>query len=205
MNMSVHLFGKIYSVNIMQFTPLIPLQIRPLYPQFSTLQEKLTKIRMYDDVPDEVPEQIGPDLSLYVEEYKVAIDKLIEIQNELEYKKSEIQDFKKLANGIDNKNIHTEKLLNIIDDFCQDANLDEIQTKYKEARREVAKYRHLFSVCKSSELLNRYVCYVCVESTVDVCMVPCGHVLCNKCSTSIRSNCPFCRSTIQSKLKMYLE
>lgn len=189
----------------MQFTPLVPIQIRPLYPQFSTLQEKLMKIRMYDDVPDDVPEQIGPDLKEHIDEYKIAIDKLLEIQNELEDRKKEIQDFKKLALGIDSKNIYTEKLLNIIDDFCQDANLDELKTKYKEARTEVAKYRSLFSICKSSELLNRYVCYVCVESTVDICMVPCGHVLCNKCAGTIRSSCPFCRGSIHSKLKMYLD
>jgi hypothetical protein len=163
------------------------------------------KIRLYDDTPDDIPQQIGPDLSGSVESYKVAIDKLLEIQNELEDRKREIQDFKKLALAIDSKNIHTEKLLNIIDDFCQDANLDELQARYKEARTEVAKYRSLFSVCKSVELLNRYVCYVCVESTVDVCMVPCGHVLCNKCATTIRGNCPFCRTSIQSKLKMYID
>jgi hypothetical protein len=189
----------------MQFSPLIPVQHRPLYPQFSTLQEKLMKIRMYDEVYDEIPEQISPDLSSYVNEYRVQIDKLLEIQNELEDKNREVQDFKKLAIGIDTKNIHTQKLLDIINDFCQDANLDELQAKYKEARREVAKYRDFFSVCKSSELLNRYVCYVCVERTIDVCMVPCGHVLCTQCAASIRSNCPFCRSAFQSKLKMYLE
>ena len=189
----------------MQYTPLVPIQIRPLYPQFSTLQEKLMKIRMYDDAPDELPEQIGEEVAKYIEPYKQAVDNLLEIQCELERKKAEIHDFKKLALTIETKNVHTQKLLNIIDDFCQDANLDQLQTRYREARQEVGKYRSMFSVCKTVDLLNRYVCYVCVENTVDVCMVPCGHVLCNKCSGSIRTSCPFCRGPIQSKVKMYLE
>jgi len=178
---------------------------RVLFPQVSTLQEKLMKIHLYDDDHESVTETIPNDMSQHIEEYTKAVDKLIELQNLFAEKTQEIKDIKLLATTIESKTVYTEKLTNIIDDFCQDANLDQLQADYKEARKEVSKYRNICSLSKSADLINRYICFVCVENPVDHCLDPCGHVMCSRCSSKIKTNCPFCRSTFRSKIKMYLD
>ena len=45
------------------------------------------------------------------------------------------------------------------------------------------------------------VCKICVENDKDVCMEPCGHLICHQCLQSWlesgRSDCPFCREDIK--------
>jgi Zinc finger, C3HC4 type (RING finger) len=184
---------------------LTPQAVTVLFPKVSTLQEKLMKIHMYDDDSLEPIEEVPSDLANHTESYRLAIDKLIDLQNQFKKKSLEIRDIKKLAQEIESKTPYTEKLVKIIDDFCQDANLDQLQEDYKEARREVSKYRSLFSLCKTYDVLNRYMCFVCVENPVDHCLVPCGHVICSKCADKITGSCPFCRANFQKKLKLYLD
>ncbi|XP_072965979.1 uncharacterized protein [Typha angustifolia] len=44
-------------------------------------------------------------------------------------------------------------------------------------------------------------CRVCLSAEVDITIVPCGHVLCHRCSTSI-SRCPFCRTNVTEEMKI---
>lgn len=45
-------------------------------------------------------------------------------------------------------------------------------------------------------------CRICLSSEVDTAMVPCGHVLCSRCSASVQ-RCPFCRAYVTQKMKIY--
>ncbi|KAJ3689238.1 hypothetical protein LUZ61_018402 [Rhynchospora tenuis] len=45
-------------------------------------------------------------------------------------------------------------------------------------------------------------CRICLNSEVDTAMVPCGHVLCSQCSSSVR-RCPFCRAHVSQKMKIF--
>lgn len=51
-------------------------------------------------------------------------------------------------------------------------------------------------------------CSICFEKEITHCLVPCGHTFCEACiSKSIPSNigtCMSCRTTIQSKIKLFL-
>ncbi|KAI4370762.1 hypothetical protein MLD38_019073 [Melastoma candidum] len=47
-----------------------------------------------------------------------------------------------------------------------------------------------------------WVCRVCLSLEVEVAMVPCGHVLCPRCSTAV-SRCPFCRVQVKKLLRIY--
>lgn len=38
-------------------------------------------------------------------------------------------------------------------------------------------------------------CQICVDKTIQVCLVPCGHMMCQVCSTTVRS-CPYCSKKI---------
>ncbi|KAM3391279.1 hypothetical protein ACQJBY_012755 [Aegilops geniculata] len=45
-------------------------------------------------------------------------------------------------------------------------------------------------------------CRVCLNSEVNMTIVPCGHVLCNRCSSSV-SRCPFCRTQVSRMMKIF--
>ena len=45
-------------------------------------------------------------------------------------------------------------------------------------------------------------CRVCLTNEVDVAIVPCGHVLCRRCSSAV-SRCPFCRLQVSKAMKIF--
>ncbi|KAM0945268.1 putative transcription factor C2H2 family [Dioscorea sansibarensis] len=47
-----------------------------------------------------------------------------------------------------------------------------------------------------------WVCRVCLNNEVNVTIVPCGHVLCQRCSAAV-SRCPFCRAQVSKIMKIF--
>ena len=52
-------------------------------------------------------------------------------------------------------------------------------------------------------------CQVCMARAKDTALVPCGHVLCADCVTRaneerIVEECPVCRETVQSTMRVYI-
>lgn len=47
-----------------------------------------------------------------------------------------------------------------------------------------------------------WTCRVCLSSEVDTMVVPCGHVLCHRCSSAV-AKCPFCRRSVTKALRIY--
>lgn len=52
---------------------------------------------------------------------------------------------------------------------------------------------------------NKHQCQICVSDEVSHAMVPCGHVICATCASSLRGNkCPFCRRNIEQKVRVLI-
>lgn len=47
-----------------------------------------------------------------------------------------------------------------------------------------------------------WTCRVCLSGEVDTTVVPCGHVLCNRCAAAV-TRCPFCRNAVVKALRLY--
>ncbi|KAK7349013.1 hypothetical protein VNO80_23837 [Phaseolus coccineus] len=47
-----------------------------------------------------------------------------------------------------------------------------------------------------------WICRVCLSSEVDITIVPCGHVLCRRCSSAV-SRCPFCRLQVTKAIRLF--
>ncbi|CAI8605288.1 unnamed protein product [Vicia faba] len=47
-----------------------------------------------------------------------------------------------------------------------------------------------------------WTCRVCLSYEVDITLVPCGHVLCRKCSSAV-SKCPFCRLQVTRAIRIF--
>ncbi|KAL3643316.1 hypothetical protein CASFOL_014131 [Castilleja foliolosa] len=45
-------------------------------------------------------------------------------------------------------------------------------------------------------------CRVCLTNEVDVTLIPCGHVLCQRCSSAV-SRCPFCRKQVSKTIRVF--
>ncbi len=46
-------------------------------------------------------------------------------------------------------------------------------------------------------------CGICQEAEVDHVLVPCGHTICGSCVDKINDVCPWCRKSMQHKIKMF--
>ncbi|KAI3696119.1 hypothetical protein L1987_79128 [Smallanthus sonchifolius] len=47
-----------------------------------------------------------------------------------------------------------------------------------------------------------WLCRICLTNEIDITIVPCGHVLCRRCSSAV-SRCPFCRLQVSKTIKIY--
>lgn len=47
-----------------------------------------------------------------------------------------------------------------------------------------------------------WICRVCLSNEVDMTIIPCGHVLCRKCSSAV-SRCPFCRLQVSKTMRIF--
>ncbi|THF94367.1 hypothetical protein TEA_016544 [Camellia sinensis var. sinensis] len=47
-----------------------------------------------------------------------------------------------------------------------------------------------------------WICRVCLTNEVDNTIVPCGHVLCRRCSSAV-SRCPFCRLQVTKTMRIF--
>ncbi|CAN6481782.1 unnamed protein product [Victoria cruziana] len=45
-------------------------------------------------------------------------------------------------------------------------------------------------------------CRICLNNEVDMMIIPCGHVLCHRCSSAV-SRCPFCRLQVSRTHRIY--
>ncbi|XAR63997.1 hypothetical protein NMG60_11024175 [Bertholletia excelsa] len=47
-----------------------------------------------------------------------------------------------------------------------------------------------------------WLCRVCLTNEVDNTLIPCGHVLCRRCSSAV-SRCPFCRLQVSKTMRIF--
>jgi hypothetical protein len=65
------------------------------------------------------------------------------------------------------------------------------------------------AVLRKPRVANRYLCFVCLENSVDTFLDPCGHVLCASCTlkSSMVTHpflCPGCRTIVSEPKKMFM-
>jgi sacsin len=85
-----------------------------------------------------------------------------------------------------------------------------LRTKLKEAESKITELHTLEEQHKRDLENNSHsaTCPICKENEVSVCLVPCGHVLCEECTSSWAQRlatvkCPFCRREVVQIVKMF--
>ena len=92
-------------------------------------------------------------------------------------------------------NVNVENNIIYYDDF-----LEKLEKIVKE--EETIKSININEIAGNSDLKSsrNNICPICIDSTVDTHMLPCGHSICRNCffqCLSVNKSCPFCRAKIQ--------
>lgn len=105
-----------------------------------------------------------------------------------------------------NKDIkYVQMLSQLVEQFDEDEGITEQAAILKEKTTEMLSLRNVFSLCTDADIMSKYMCFVCLERPVDTFIDPCGHVVCQQCSSrSTLHVCPFCRGSIRQFRTMYL-
>ncbi len=72
------------------------------------------------------------------------------------------------------------------------------------AYRRFAVLRELFLMVRMVDTHDREpTCSICLTEKVGYCLTPCGHTFCGPCVRRQGSSCPYCRSHIKERVKLY--
>lgn len=92
----------------------------------------------------------------------------------------------------------------LIEQFDKDEGITELAAELKEKTEKLLGLKKVFELCTEADVASRYICFLCLDRTIDTFIDPCGHVICDHCSQRSLTLCPFCRTRIHTTRKMYL-
>lgn len=153
------------------------------------------------------------DLEKY-ETYKTDIEKLakaIDDVNEL-YEETVIKsnaffsfDVPKVEKKTFEKD-QVEEVVNAVNDVITDR-----ISKIALLNQNIVEYKKLINECISKEdvetvqaISNELLCAVCLTNKINVCITPCGHTFCDKCTDHMKSSCYMCKGNVSNKVKLFL-
>jgi len=95
-------------------------------------------------------------------------------------------------------------LLEKIDEYYSDLNIESIKKDYDLAVIEFEKIKNVF--LKLNSIMPSTMCQICLENQVDYYIDPCGHTICSKCKSSCEksTNCHYCRNKRNKYCRLYL-
>ncbi len=156
-----------------------------------------------DTLPDDLREPLKVVQNLKMM-YVNAVDQLLRVNKEHEEKRAKVDKLTVIINTLEEDAIrYKDSLHALIDQFREDECIDKLKEEYDET---VKRFRHLRRVINfvSSDDMNRFMCFTCLDRTIETALVPCGHVGCSLCTSRFITTCPYCRSDITQVLKLYL-
>lgn len=175
------------------------------------IHTKLLMLRNIDVPTLYDPESLPPDLreiqnviqnfkTMYVD----TVNQLLRVNKEHTEKRAKIDKMTDIINTLETDAVrYKDSLQTVIDQFNEDECIDKLKDEYDET---VKRFRHLRHVINfvSSDDMNRYVCFTCLDRSIDSVIVPCGHVGCSICTSRFTTTCPYCRTDVSQILKLYL-
>jgi Zinc finger, C3HC4 type (RING finger) len=92
---------------------------------------------------------------------------------------------------------------------------DTINAVDKELKAETAKlhslndlictYRTMVSSLEpNKKILNKYICTVCYDKEISICLSPCGHTFCSVCIKNLKQSCFLCNQAVNHKTQIFL-
>lgn len=154
-------------------------------------------------LPDDLreTEKVIKDLKgMYVD----TVDRLLRVTKQHNEKRTKIDRLTEILNVMDMDAVrYKDSLKEVIDQFSEDERLTELKEEYENTVKRFRELRHIINFVASDDM-NRYICFTCLDRSIDSVMVPCGHVGCSICTSKFTSTCPYCRTDVSQILKLYL-
>ena len=124
----------------------------------------------------------------------------------LHSKKEKASHILSIIDKFGNKDVkYVEMLTQLVEQFDKDEGISAMAEELKEKTTKMLSMRNVFSLCKDADVMSAYMCFLCLERPVNMFIDPCGHVICEQCSTrSALHVCPFCRGSVRQYRKMFL-
>lgn len=111
-----------------------------------------------------------------------------EITNYIQY----VKDFKEK-----HIKIH-EDIINVLD-----SNIEYLLKRKKYIEINLKEFNNFMKMVNETNDLRTHLCSICYENEVNMCLIPCGHTLCENCSLKLSYNCHSCRRNIEDRIKLY--
>lgn len=160
---------------------------------------------MYD--PDTLPEDLRP-VEASIKELKAmyveTVSRLLQVNKEHNEKRTKIDKLSEILSVMDmDAARYKDSLQLVIDQFTEDERLVELKKEYEETVERFRALRHVINFVSSDDM-NRFMCFTCLDRSIDSVMVPCGHVGCSLCTSRFTTTCPYCRTDVSQILRLYL-
>lgn len=142
-------------------------------------------------------------LASYKKQYVQNLNEQKKLTAELNEKMKEISHLEIMIETLNTPGLK-ERLETILDDYQTDEGFEELKRKVGEVAGRVEAMKKVLSET-NAERYDKFTCFVCMERLVDLCMNPCGHVMCERCwaNTRDKTACPGCRQHIISACKIF--
>lgn len=169
----------------------------------------VSKIALLRNTPLPVVENPPEDpalehLQAAKQRYIACIDAILETSKLIDTKQSDLDTLnellKKLGPAVGK---YKESLTTVLDDFEANEGLEDARTKLAQLTAEYASLSKVFELVEEP---SRFLCFTCLDRSIEHVFIPCGHAVCTTCSIRMDRtvNCPFCRSTIMNRQKIFL-
>jgi len=157
--------------------------------------------------PETLPEdlrKIQESIKQLKEMYTDTVTRLLRVNKEHDQKRKKIDRLSEILNVMDTDAArYKDSLQDVIDQFTEDERVVELKKEYEDTVERFRALRHVINFVSSDDM-NRFMCFTCLDRSIDSVLVPCGHVGCSLCTSKFVTTCPYCRSDVSQILRLYL-
>jgi hypothetical protein len=141
----------------------------------------------------------------FQQEYARTCKEASDVNYDVKHKINELSNLKNMASIFTDGSDLKARVSDMIQQFEIDTDIPGLTSRLAELRGSSAAQRSVLDGT-NVEALVKFQCFVCLDRYVDLCLDPCGHVLCVTCWNRLPSNdrrCPGCRSAPQKAIKIF--
>lgn len=168
---------------------------------------------MNQDPREEVPEvelseewcEFRKTLFEFQQEYARTRKNVSDINSKLKVANQKLSTLRTMAAIFDEGSELKAKAEELITQFENDNKIPELIEDLRELKAIVAAQKKVLENTNAEQQV-KYQCFVCMERCVDLCLDPCGHVLCQPCWNRLPTQdrkCPGCRATTRKVIKIF--
>lgn len=168
---------------------------------------RLRSILEFEENDQPIPKhELCDSMEQLKKEYLDSVSEVLTGYLNLHSKKEKASLMLSIIDKFGNKDVkYVQMLSQLIEQFDEDEGITDDAAVLKEKTIKMLSIRNVFSLCKDADVMSNYMCFVCLERPVTMFIDPCGHVICEQCSTrSSLHVCPFCRGSVRQYRKMFL-